>query len=363
MRTGFPILAASVLVTVSGSSTGEPLFEDRLVVAVKKGLHGPRGMNGDFVQLNDGSLLFAYTENGITARRSQDQGRTFSAPDVIVPDPKPPVKGRYAHPSFLRLANGEILLSYIYSTHPLTPYYAHNYYRRSADDGATWSDQYLMTPQAGYVIVHNDRLFTLSSGRIVAMAEYKAHYPSSRDHSGYVGMSFYSDNLGQTWYPSRNTVDLQPVEVQEAGAVELKDGRVLMFARTYSGHPVFAWSEDGCETWSEGQMNKAMSMPYAGLPTVKRIPSTGDLLFLWISEKSVEKVDGKDIARRCALTSAVSRDEGQTFEHLRHIARDPQDDFGYQCVEFVGADVTLVGYHARDGLHVARIGTDWFYGK
>ncbi len=26
-------------------------------------------------------------------------------------------------------------------------------------------------------------------------------------------------------------------------------------------------------------------------------------------------------------------------------------------------DVAIVSYHARDGLHVARIGYDWFYGS
>jgi len=69
------------------------------------------------------------------------------------------------------------------------------------------------------------------------------------------------------------------------------------------------------------------------------------------------------VHRRCALSSAISKDEGRTFEHLRHIARDPEDDFGYQCVEFLDDGLVLVGYHARDGLHVARIGVDWFYEK
>jgi hypothetical protein len=31
-------------------------------------------------------------------------------------------------------------------------------------------------------------------------------------------------------------------------------------------------------------------------------------------------------------------------------------------VTFVG-DVALVNYHALDGIHVTRIGVDWFYGK
>ncbi|MFH1922469.1 MAG: sialidase family protein [Planctomycetota bacterium] len=212
----------------------------------------------------------------------------------------------------------------------------------------------------GYCIVHNDRLFTLSTGRIVATAEYKAHMPSTSDHSGYVGIAFFSDDLGYSWQVSKNTVDMQPVEVQEADAVELKDGRVMMFARTYSGFPVRAYSEDQCETWSPGERIDELPMPYAGLPTVRRIPSTGDLLFIWISERSIDKDDPK-IHRRCALTSAISKDDGKTFEPFRHIARDPEDDFGYQCIEFVGDDLAVVAFHARDGLHVARIGIDWFY--
>ena len=103
-------------------------------------------------------------------------------------------------------------------------------------------------------------------------------------------------------------------------------------------------------------------MPYAGLPSVRRIPATGDLLFVWISERSVDKENPK-VARRCALTSAISKDEGKTFIHQRNIARDPEDDFGYQCVDFLGNDLAIIGYHCRDGLRVARIDIDWFYGK
>lgn len=346
---------------------GAGLFEDVHVVRWPKGLHGYRGSMGDFIQLKDGSVLMSFTaqDSSIAAIKSADKGKTWGEPSTLVPAVKPPAKGYICHPSFLRLKNGDILLSYIYSTYPTTPYLGHNYYRLSADEGKTWSDQYLMTPYPGYVLVHNDRLFTLSTGRIIAMAEYKAYMPSTEDHSGYVGMSFFSDDGGYSWYPSKNTVDLykeRKIEVQEADAVELKDGRLMMFARTYSGHPVRAYSEDKGETWSAGEEMKELDMPYAGLPTIRRIPSTGDLLFIWIGERSVNKDDPK-VHYRCALTSAISKDEGKTFISQRNIRRDPEDDFGYQCVEFIGDDLVLVGYHAREGLHVARIGLDWFYGK
>jgi len=322
--------------------------------------HGYRGCMGDFVQLGDGSILMSFTQDGIRAVRSTDGGETWGEPFLLVPNPAPPAKGRLAHPGFLRLETGDVLLSYIYSMHPATPYYAHNYYRRSADNGQTWTEPYVMTPHPGYFLVHNDRLFTLSTGRIVALAEYKAYDPCSRDHNGYVGSACYSDDDGYTWQISENTVDMQPVEVQEADGVELRDGRVMMFARTYSGFAVRAYSEDGCRTWSRGEKIDGLEMPYAGLPTVRRIPSTGDLLFIWISERSVDPENEK-IHRRCALSAAISKDEGETFCHFRHIARDPMDDFGYQCVEFIGDDLVLIGYHARDGIHVTKMGVEWFY--
>lgn len=357
-----PVVPALALLAVATATVFAADFEDRLAIKVNKGVYGPRGMPGDFLQLQDGTIVMSYTQDGsIVAVKSADKGKTWSEPYVLVPKPKPPAKGYFCHPSFLRLKNGDILLSYIYGTHPMTPYFGHNYVRRSADEGKTWTEQFCMTPYPGYVIVHNDRLSTLSTGRIVAMAEYKAHYPSSNDHSGYAGIAFFSDDLGHTWQVSKNTVDMMPIEVQEADAVELKDGRVMMFARTYSGFPVRAYSTDKCQTWSKGEPIKELKMPYAGLPTVRRIPSTGDLLFIWISEKSVDKEDPK-IARRCALSSCISKDDGKTFIHQRNIARDPQDDFGYQCIEFLEGDIALLCYHARDGLHVARIPIPWFYG-
>jgi sialidase-1 len=182
--------------------------------------------------------------------------------------------------------------------------------------------------------------------------------PSTNDHEGYVGMSFYSDDQGHTWKPSDNAVDMYPVEFQEADAVELKDGRLMMFGRTYSGHPAKAYSNDKGKTWSQGELITTLDQPYPGLPTVRRIPSTGDLLFIWCGEVGYTSTGG---ALRSALTCAISQDEGQTFIHRQNLVSDPQGDFGYQSIEFLNNDLALVGYYARDGLHVAQVSTDWLY--
>jgi sialidase-1 len=344
------------------AAEGVKPFEEVLAVKMARGVFGPRGGMGDFLMLKDGQLMMTYTDDrSIMATKSPDQGKTWDKPFVLIAKPQSQMKGGFCHSSFLRLANGDVLLSYIFST-DAEPAYGHNYLRISSDDGKTWTEQFIATPHQGCVYAHNDRLMALSTGRLVSIAEYRAYSPAN-DHAGFVGLAFYSDDQGQSWWPSKNTVDMYPVEVQEADAVELKDKQLLMFGRSYSGHPVRAYSNDGGQTWSKGELIKELTMQHASFPSVRRLPSTGDLLFVWGSEQAQVAGQPTYPPRRCTLTAAISQDEGKTFIHQQNIARDPEDDFGYQCIEFVGNDLAIIGYHCRDGIRVARIGIDWFYQK
>jgi sialidase-1 len=283
------LLFALCLLLLATLALADALFEDARVVSVEVGAYGPRGMPGDIEVLRDGSLLLCYTRSGIQARKSTDGGRTWGEEFALVPDPQPPSRqGYYCHPSFLRLANGDLLLAYIYASASL-PYYGHSYYRRSADDGATWSEQFCMTPSPGYNLVHNDKLERLSTGRLIAPVEYKKRWPSEKDHNGYVCLTFYSDDDGYSWQKSSSDVDIDPHEAQEPHVVELKDGRLLMIFRTYSGVLGRAFSADGGVTWSPGELLPDLPLPRSGAVTVKRIPTTGDLLLIRITGGSADK--------------------------------------------------------------------------
>jgi len=343
----------TALLLMAVAASADAVFEDVHVVKVPQGLYGPRGMPGDIVGLKDGCLLLCYTQNGIRARQSADKGKTWSEEFALVANPdSPSERGYYCHPSFLRLPNDDILLSYIYSSASL-PYSGHNYYKRSGDEGKTWSEQFILTPYPGYVIMHNDKLRVLPGGRIIAPTEYKKRWPDTRDHSGYVCEVFYSDDNGYSWHKANNDVDMDPHEAQEPHVVRLNNGTVMMMFRTYSGFMGQAFSPDEGISWSQGEMRQDLPLPRSGAVSVDRIPSTGDLLLIRITGTP----DGK---RRAPLTSMISRDDGQTWENPRDIGPDPEGDYGYQSVTFVD-DMALISYHARDGLHVARIGTDWFY--
>jgi sialidase-1 len=255
-------------------------------------------------------------------------------------------------PAFLRLSNGDLLMSYIYNVR-VDPVYGHTYYRRSSDDGETWSDPFILTPHHERTLVLNDKLLLLSSGRILAPAAFSpGAEPGSRRH--YVATGFYSDDDGYAWRMSRNTV-AGNYQVQEPHVVELSDGRVMMMFRTYSGFCGRAYSADQGETWSEAEALTGLKMsPNASAITVDRIPSRGDLLLL----RCIGLGQGE--RGRTPFVSAISSDEGETWVNERVIAGGPDNDCGYQSVDFVD-DVAIIAYHQRDGLHVARIAIDWFY--
>ncbi len=346
------------------AETAGALFEDVHAVKMPRRCVGYRGNAGDIGLLNDGRLLLAYTnirENtgdgsifgDIEGRVSQDRGRSWGEPFLLVGRPKPERKDEtYQHPGLLRLANGQLLLSYIYFSGSY-PRYAHTYYRRSTDDGATWGDQLIVTPHAGTNHVFNDKLIQLPSGRILAPCEREIKEEGG-DHRGYVSAVFYSDDDGYSWRQSENVVDTLPVEAQEPHVIPLRDGRVMMLCRTYNGCVVRSYSDDEGATWSPGEEMRSLKLSTnSSALNVKRIPATGDLLLL--------RSTGTKDRLRTPFVSTISRDEGVTWIHERPIGSDPDDDYGYPSLTFIDS-LALVSYHKRDGIYVARIGIDWFYG-
>jgi len=358
------------LICLTAFSTGIPIalggegFEEVQVAALPRQQFGYRVSLGDIVALNDGRLLATYgpdylphAKSEILGRYSSDLGKTWGEPFVLVHAPSLPVppreKGYYVLPGLTRLANGDVMLSYIYCSQIRPFYSAQTFYRRSIDDGKTWGDQLLLTPAEGSSLGNNDKLIQLKSGRLILPTETE-HDESGSDHSGYISRVFYSDDNGYSWRKSRTDVNMLPIDTQEPHVVELKDGRLMMLMRTYSKLLARSYSQDQGNTWSKGELIPTLPIsPNSSAINVQRIPKTGDLILL-------RTTGGTD--NRTPFVSTISRDDGETWSHERVIAGDPEDDYGYPSLTFVG-DLALVFYHKRDGLYVARIESDWFYGN
>ncbi len=371
-----------LLVGAMGVRAGsEALFEDIIVIPLDSA-RTHRGQTGSIVELNDGALLFASDSvgsgfNGVAGRESTDGGRTWGPAFQIQRNVG---KLWTSAPSLLRLQNGEIMLGYnvgnCYTGDDYRQYSGHFYVRRSSDEGQTWSHPIMATLYPGYHTVNPDRLVQLSSGRILVPAEWTIKVGGGE--AGHMGTLCYYTDDGHIWVRGNKPIDVG-VTTEEPSVVELKDGRLMMVFRTTKGYVGKAYSEDQGDNWIDVGF---MDLPSPMAPQlITRIPSTGDLLLIWLNNphspgwaqgEEQEVVQIAQIQRplgqvRAPLTAAISRDEGETWEHIRDIIVSPEGDYGdygYQGCTFIeDGTIALVNFNSRDGIHIARIGVDWFYGK
>ncbi len=320
----------------------------------------PRNTEGSIVELRDGRLLLAYTRfyggggddarADISARLSTDGGQTWSAPFLLQPNDG---AQNVMSVSLLRLDNGELMLGYLRKNSDAD---CRMIVRRSRDDGVTWGSEVCATEPTNYYVVNNDRIIQLRSGRLLVPAA--DHGDSARGLPA-VAVCYLSDDRGATWRRGEGRVELPGVGCQEPGLVELtgqshgEGRRTLMIIRNSLGAIRVAVSADGGSTWGAPEAT-TLTTPVAPA-TVKRITSTGDLLMVWNNSSGP----------RVPLTTAISRDDGKTWECIRDL--EPKgSSFAYTSVTFVGDTAVLSYWTALPGglaLKVRRVPIAWFYGQ
>lgn len=337
------------------------------------GPNNPRNSEGSFIQLADGRVLLAYShfygEEGrddspsyLAAQYSEDEGRTWGEDVVLIPN-----EGELntMSVSLLRLQNGEIALGYLVRDRVEGEQQVLHYMMRfSSDEAETWSASVCCTSPASYYVVNNDRLVQLQSGRLIAPAADHEFFDGSHLGAGN-GVCFLSDDSGRTWSRSEmvpQPAGREPVNLQEPGLVELTDGRLLMLFRTGEGCQYRTFSTDQGQTWSAVEPSHLIS-PMSPA-TVKRIPSTGDLLVVYNDHSNIT---AEYQGNRTPLVAAISRNEGETWEQHKVLEYDPGGWYCYTAMYFVGETVLLsycAGQRLTGGLNltqVMRFPVQWLY--
>jgi sialidase-1 len=340
----------------------------------------PRRTESDFVQLRDGRLLLIYSKftGGVrdastahlASRVSTDGGRTWSQTDEVVVANEG--TRNTASVSLNRLADGRIALLYLRknSLQDCRPCV-----RFSADEAKTWSEPTLLIADdaVGYYVMNNDRVVQLQSGRLIAPVSQHFTAVDAKKFSQPGTMHCYlSDDAGRTWRRNRTSLDGTQSDgsrltFQEPGIVERRDGSLLMFIRCSGGAQYFSESTDGGETWSTPYASPLKS-PLSPA-SIKRIPSTGDLVCLWNDHDDMP-ADSPLIKDRTPFRAAVSRDDGRTWLPARTLEDDPHGCYCYTAIEFVGDDV-LLAYCASANpsgpkladTQITRMPLSWLYGK
>lgn len=326
----------------------------------------PRNSEGDFIQLNDGRILFVYTHftggtgdhaNAYLAGRySSDGGRSWTQEDELILSNEGGMN--IMSVSLLRLKNGEIVLFYLRknSESDCIPYM-----RTSTDEAATWSEAIRCIDTVGYHVVNNDRFVQLQNGRIIFPTALHSFNQSRLDAHGQI-LCYYSDDNGLSWNKSMRIANAQNVVLQEPGVVALNNGNLMLFCRTNAGVQYVSFSEDHGNTWSPvapGNIKSPLSPA-----SIKRIPTTGDLLLVWNNNYNT----GQDGGKRTPFNLAISQDEGLTWIKTKSIESDPAGWYCYTAIDFVD-DHVLLGHCAGDrrttnGLattHITRLSLDWVY--
>jgi neutral ceramidase len=334
----------------------------------------PRNSEGDFIQLNDGRMLFVYTRFAsggsdhdsaeLVCRESSDEGETWSAANTPVIANEGGLNVMSV--SLLRLADGRIALFYLRknSLQDCRPVV-----RFSSDEAKTWSEpvQIISDDAIGYYVLNNDRVIQLSSGRLVLPVALH-HRPTweKPDWRGQIGC-YLSDDAGISWRRSETMQQAHDaggkrVTAQEPGIIELND-RLLLWVRTDAGEQYRAYSKDSGDTWTRLEpMGIASPLSPA---SIERIPSTGDLLIVWNNHAGLP-IENRKL--RTPLSVAISRDDGATWENVRNIDDDPKGWFCYTAIEFTKNHLLLghVAGQQAPGKHlstsqITRLPISWLY--
>lgn len=310
----------------------------------------PRYSEGDIHVLNDGRYLYGTSEfmedwsdfakARIVGRISDDGGQTWGEVQELQAN----VGGKNVMSlTFQDLSDTEVGMFYLRKNdfNDLDVYL-----RRSADGGLTFGEPTLVTDAPGYHVMNNDRVIRLTSGRLLVPV---ASTPDVKTDNHFMCRTWISDDAGHTWRVSAGTVDYAERGAMEPEVLEMKDGRVLMIIRTQLGHIAAAWSDDGGDTWSEAS-DWGVRAPEAP-STLRRIPSTGDLLLIWNDNYEAGAGHG---GKRSPLTVALSRDEGKTWLHKKSIetsegASSFTSGFSYISATFDSGRVLLSYYLAEEG--------------
>jgi len=330
-----------------------------IVMVVEATEEHPRHSCGDIVELKDGSLFMNKMEifksgglrhaaddeakSDIVSLVSRDGGRTWGDQRTLIKCGENDHAAYY--PGLLRLQNGDILFRhamfhrFVYGE----PWSLSGFVCRSRDECRTFSDPVTILDKQSELAWSDGDMRQLSTGRIIIPTQRNLNYEAQDEGGDHVLSGvMYSDDDGRTWKVGEGFVDLPLRGTMEPKIEELKDGRLLMVMRTELGAVFKSYSEDGGITWSKPQTT-GLRAPES-CPGLRRLPQNGDLVLIWNHSLFDPKFDHSGV--RSPLTVAISRDEGETWEHIKDIETDPEWEFTNPVTYVTSEGKLLIAYEA-----------------
>jgi len=348
------VFACSLYVSVTAQT-----LENKVVHEVPFSPENPRNSEGAFITLKDGTILLAYSEfsagtkedavidaypGRVVCIESKDKGLTWSTrPRVLVENI---ARKNLISVSLLRLQSGKIVMFYLVNN---SLHDCHPYIQISSDETISWTEPRQVFRTPGYLIMNNDRIIQLKSGRLILpVAFHRSIYHDGKKKADWraICIWYLSDDEGQTWYEAKTWWSMPIISrsgLQEPGVVELSDGSILSWARTDQGCQYGLNSMDQGLTWSSPEPTSLMSPQ--GPASIKCIPGTSDLLAVY-NNHSGRFPYAED--QRTPLVVAISKDGGKTWPIRKMIESEhPDGHFCYTAIHFVD-NFVLLSYFAGE---------------
>ena len=336
-----------------------------LFLNAKKG--NARNGEGDFYRLDDGRIMFAFTEyigdDGddhahaqISAVFSDDEGDSWYGRRTLFPMDEGSMNNMCV--SFLKMENGEIGLFYGQKYRDAENNICMRVrLRRSSDNAVTWTEPINCTSDGYYFVFENARVIRHSSGRIIIPVNCHNINDSAKAGEG-VTWYFYSDDDGSTFYDSGHRIrnpfdDGAAYGLQETGVIEMENGRLFSFSRTGFATQFESFSDDVGKTWSTPAPSLLFTSPAS--PMHVRHLSNGKTVAVWNpipkfpgrrSEKGIE-----EWSRRTPLIAFACQGKGEEFWTDRSkwnmaylLEDDDKNAYCYSAV-FGGEDYFLCAYY------------------
>jgi sialidase-1 len=274
----------------------------------------------------------------ILMRRSSDGGKTWDDPKKVVHVDGPlsknpvslPLKGvkpdDVTYNNAVAIADRDGTVHFLFCLE-----YMRCFYRRSDDDGRTWSAPVEITatldkfrPEYNWKVLATGpgHGIQLTSGRLVVPV-WLSTATGGNAHRPSVTATIYSDDRGRTWHRGDIAVPdtSEWVYPNETVAVQLADGRVLLNVRSESKahRRIVTTSRDGATGWSRPKFHDQLLEPICMASTVRysEAATGGKNRVLFANPHNLERADGKSgpgvFRDRQNLTIKLSYDECATW--------------------------------------------------
>lgn len=289
----------------------------------------------------NGSADFGHVD--IVMKRSRDNGTTWSPLQVVARNgalqagnPAPVVD--MMDPAY---PTGRIFLFYCTGDHSEGEVRKGKglrevWYKTSTDEGTTWSDGSNITPQVhrpdrpdmnpAYHFSEDWRSYATTPGHALQMARgrYRGRIfvaanhsagPPQPDFKDYVANGFFTDDHGKSFHLA---ADIPVPGGNEAMAVELPDGALMINARIQNGSPrcrLVAISHTGGEGWDTVRYDRSLPDPVCQGSILELLAGTG--------KEGIAFCNNADTSHRNNLTLRISDDRGRTWNVIKQVDGRP----------------------------------------